>query len=126
MDLIIINSMAHQVVIEVVREYHFEAAHTLAWHPGKCSRIHGHSYRLEAAVGGELDQRGVVQEFGELDQVVQPLIETLDHCDLGTVVDNPTAERIATWLFERIEAETPGLTWIRLWETARSSVVVRA
>ncbi|MBI5027397.1 MAG: 6-carboxytetrahydropterin synthase [Actinobacteria bacterium] len=51
----------------------------------------GAAYRLEAAVGGELDQRGVVQDFAEIGQVVQPLIDTLDHCDLGTVVDNPTA-----------------------------------
>ena len=118
--------MAEWSALEIVREYRFEAAHTLPWHPGKCSRIHGHSYRVEVAVRGPLDQRGVVMEFDELDHFVRPVIEELDHRDLGQVVDNPTAERTATWLFGRLVDDLPGLRWIRLWETTRSSVVVRA
>lgn len=118
--------MAEWSALEIVREYRFEAAHTLVWHPGKCSRIHGHSYRVEVAIRGPLDQRGVVVEFGELDQLVNPAIEELDHRDLGQVIDNPTAERIAAWLFGRLVDDLPGLQWVRLWETARSSVVVRA
>jgi len=54
--------------ISIVRRYRFEAAHTLPWHPGKCSRTHGHSYVLEVQVAGELDNRGVVMDFAEVCQ----------------------------------------------------------
>jgi len=107
--------------IAVQRRYDFEAAHTLPWHAGKCSRPHGHSYRLEVRVEGPLDQRGVVMEFDELDSVVESqVIERLDHTDLNATLPNPTAENVALWVAEQLA----GLPWsvIELWETAAGSV----
>ena len=49
----------------------FEAAHRLAWHPGKCRNLHGHSYRLDVSVEGPLDANGVVLDFDTLQDVVR-------------------------------------------------------
>lgn len=107
----------------LVREFRFEAAHTLLWHPGKCSRPHGHSYRLEVTVEGEPDDRGVVMDFADLKRAVTTsVLDRVDHNDLNGIIDNPTAERVIAqiggWLDEA------GLAWstLRLWETADCSV----
>jgi 6-pyruvoyl-tetrahydropterin synthase len=47
----------------VMRTATFEAAHRLAWHPGKCRNLHGHAYRLDVTVGGPLEHHGVVVDF---------------------------------------------------------------
>jgi 6-pyruvoyltetrahydropterin/6-carboxytetrahydropterin synthase len=111
--------------LTVVRRYRFEAAHQLPWHPGKCRRLHGHSYVLEIRVSGGLDERGVVMDFAEVDAVVDKhVLEVLDHADLNEVLDNPTAELVASWIGERLD--TVGLGWssLRLWETQDGSVVL--
>ena len=109
--------------ISVTRRYGFEAAHVLPWHNGKCSRPHGHSYRLEVRVEGPVDERGVVIEFGDVDAVVNTqILQLLDHTDLNDTISNPTAENLALWIAERLAP----LPWsvIELWETARGSVRV--
>lgn len=114
--------------IGVVRRYGFEAAHALAWHPGKCRRVHGHSYVLEVEVAGSLDERGVVLDFAEVDAVVEEHVlggpDGLDHVDLNDRLDNPTAELVAVLIGERLDGA--GLPWtrLRLWETADGSVVL--
>lgn len=95
----------------------------LSWHPGKCRRLHGHSYVLEVRVGGELDERGVVMDFAEVDAVVhERIVSSLDHSYLNDLIDNPTAELVVNWIGTRLEED--GLRWtsLRLWETEDGSV----
>jgi 6-pyruvoyltetrahydropterin/6-carboxytetrahydropterin synthase len=114
-----------QMQMTITRRYRFEAAHRLPWHSGKCRRLHGHSYVLELRVTGELDGRGVVMEFSEVDAVVQKLVlAVLDHCDLNEIMNNPTAELVAAWIGDRLSI--PELPWssLRLWETEDGSVLL--
>jgi 6-pyruvoyltetrahydropterin/6-carboxytetrahydropterin synthase len=116
------------VSVSVVRRYRFEAAHRLEWHPGKCRQLHGHSYVLEVEVAGKLDDRGVVLDFAEVDEVVGAVVlrgpDGLDHADLNDRLANPTAELIAELIGKRLDAV--GLRWsrLRLWETEDGSVVL--
>jgi 6-pyruvoyltetrahydropterin/6-carboxytetrahydropterin synthase len=112
------------VQTSIVRRYRFEAAHQLPWHAGKCANLHGHSYILEVTVTGELDQRGVVMEFSELDAVVDPVIETLDHRYLNDQFENPTAEVVARSIAQALDAGRVAWTSLRMWETEDGSVVV--
>lgn len=113
--------------MKVVRSYRFEAAHHLEWHPGKCSRQHGHSYRLEVTVEGPVDDRGVVVDFADVDAVVDHhVIDVLDHTDLNALVDNPTAEVVAVWIGNALTRADLAWTSLRLWETERGSVVLQA
>lgn len=113
------------------KHFRFEAAHVLPHHPGKCSRLHGHSYRLEVAVRGPLQQagpaRGMVVDFDEISAVVRPLvIERLDHASLNDVMENPTAELIALWIWDELAGKLPQLDEIVVWETPTACAVVRA
>jgi 6-pyruvoyltetrahydropterin/6-carboxytetrahydropterin synthase len=108
---------------EICREYEFDAAHRLDWHPGKCRNLHGHTYRLEVTTRGGVDDRGVVMDFSELDAIVRTrVLDDLDHCFLNDVLDNPTAERIGAWIWRRLAESELALSELRLWETRRSSV----
>jgi 6-pyruvoyltetrahydropterin/6-carboxytetrahydropterin synthase len=111
-----------------MRRYAFEAAHVLPWHPGKCSQLHGHSYQLLLTVEGVLDERGVVAEFGELDDLVEATVidgeHGLDHTDLNRVIDNPTVERVAMHIAERLSAIAIKWTRLELWETSKGAAVI--
>jgi 6-pyruvoyltetrahydropterin/6-carboxytetrahydropterin synthase len=105
----------------------FEAAHRLAWHPGKCRNLHGHSYRLDVTVGGPLDGNGVVIDFDVLTDIVQhSVIAEWDHKDLNTLIENPTAELLAHRAWELLTDAGLALEGLRLWETNDSSVVLTA
>ncbi len=109
--------------LTMVREFRFEAAHRLAWHYGKCARVHGHSYRLEVTVEGQVDDHGVIMDFADVKTAVnEAVIDKVDHRDLNEVIENPTAERIVIQIGEWLDGA--GLTWssLRLWETASCSV----
>jgi 6-pyruvoyltetrahydropterin/6-carboxytetrahydropterin synthase len=63
----------------------FEASHVLPKHPGKCSKLHGHSWKLTVSVMGKVDSRsGFVMDFFELKKIVQEeIIDLVDHAHLG-------------------------------------------
>ena len=111
----------------VTRSFSFEAAHQLEWHAGACKNLHGHSYRLEVTVIGELDDNGIVIDFGDLRDIVQrDVIDRFDHTYLNDLLPNPTAELIAADIWSRlIQAHLP-LDRIVLWETENSRVEISA
>lgn len=109
------------------RRYAFEASHTLPRHPGKCRRLHGHSYRFIVELTGPIDpEQGLVIDFDELDRIVAgAVIAPLDHRHLNDIIDNPTAEHIAIWIYRALAPAVPGLTSIELFEIEGASVVYR-
>lgn len=54
-------------------------SHRLPYHEGHCKNIHGHSYKLQIALEGEPDVRGMLLDFYHIEKIVQPLINQLDH-----------------------------------------------
>jgi 6-pyruvoyltetrahydropterin/6-carboxytetrahydropterin synthase len=113
--------------VRVRRRFDFESAHRLPHHPGKCRELHGHSYRLLVTVDRPVDAvTGLAIDFGDLKRVVgEAVVEVLDHRFLNDLLDNPTAERIAVWTWERLAPVLPGLVEVELFETRRCSVVYR-
>lgn len=107
----------------VTCSFTFEAAHRLAWHPGKCRNLHGHSYRLDVTVSGPLDDNGVVIDFDRLSEIVhREVITAWDHRDLNQVIDNPTAELLAHRAWDLLTDAGLAVAGLRLWETTDSSV----
>ena len=88
------------------RTYRFESAHHLPLLPDghRCKNVHGHNYRIEVVVRGNLDRRGFVKDFAELDAEILPLVAKVDHRLLNDIegLENPTAELIAAWFYARI------------------------
>jgi 6-pyruvoyltetrahydropterin/6-carboxytetrahydropterin synthase len=108
--------------VSLVHEYHFEAAHRLPKVPAghKCSRLHGHSFKILVAIAGEVNpETGWLLDFGELDRLWAPLYEKLDHRYLNEVpgLENPTSEVLAKWLWDALKPGLPILTQVTVCET---------
>jgi 6-pyruvoyltetrahydropterin/6-carboxytetrahydropterin synthase len=108
-------------------EFYFAAAHRLPRYDGPCFRMHGHNYRFFVALEGEVDPRtGMIADFGEVKRIVQEqVLARVDHQNLNDVLENPTAENIARWIWEALEPHVPGLAEIRLYEIPDSCVTYR-
>ena len=92
-------------------ESEFAAAHFLTHYHGKCERLHGHNYRVVVwARGASLDAGGMLVDFGQLKAALRKIMAELDHTNLNdneVFAGDPSAERIAEYIFKRIEAELP-------------------
>ncbi|WP_297833391.1 6-carboxytetrahydropterin synthase QueD [Thermomonas sp.] len=111
--------------MDIFKAFTFEAAHRLPNVPDghKCARLHGHSFRVELHVAGEPDPHtGWVMDFAELARAFQPLHERLDHRYLNEIegLENPTSERLAQWIWERVRPTVPLLSEVVVRETCTS------
>ena len=59
----------------VSKEFTFDAAHHLFHYEGKCKSLHGHTYHLQIAVSGYLDERGMTYDFGDLKSIYKDHLE---------------------------------------------------
>lgn len=114
--------------MEIFKEFQLESAHRLPNVPPghKCARLHGHSFRVEVWVRGEVDpELGWVQDFAELKAAFRPLHEELDHNCLNEVpgLENPTSENLAKWIWERLLPSLPQLSRVVVRETCTSGCV---
>lgn len=100
-------------MFEVRVEAGFSAAHFLKDYHGKCESLHGHNYKVYAhARGNELDEGGMLLDFGELKSALREACGELDHTNLNDIEEfsqNPSAERIARRIFNRMKALSPAL-----------------
>ena len=105
--------------------FQVEAAHRLPNVPPghKCARLHGHSFRIEVHVDGALDPTlGWVMDFADIKAAFQPIFDRLDHHYLNDVegLENPTSERLAVWIWDRLKPRLPALARIVVHETCTS------
>ena len=115
---------------ELVQTFRFEAAHSLPNVPPghKCGRLHGHSYRVDVHVRGQVDDaKGWLMDFGDLKQAVAPVLEELDHRLLGEVpgLASSTSEMIARHIWRRLQPALPMLSAVVVWESESSRCIYR-
>ena len=94
---------------ELTVESAFEAAHRIENYPGKCARLHGHNWIVEAIVQGkELNELGILIDFKVLKAELNKILDELDHRYLNELENfakkNPTAENLAKEIFEKLSA----------------------
>ncbi len=66
--------------------------------------MHGHTYRLIVTLEGAVQSNGLVIDFVVLKRIVKKqVLDTLDHNVLNDVIDNPSAERIAVWIWDQLK-----------------------
>jgi 6-pyruvoyltetrahydropterin/6-carboxytetrahydropterin synthase len=109
-------------MVELVKDFRFEAAHYLPNVPDghKCRRMHGHSFRGEVALRGEIDARtGWIMDFADLKRVIDPVVSRLDHYLLNEIegLENPTSEVLAIWLWGQLAPRLPLLHRVTIEET---------
>lgn len=128
----------------IAKDFHWEMGHRLPYHNGGCRNIHGHSYRMRVAIDGTLDSGGMVLDYFILKEIVDPLVDQLDHsflCDdkdtemldffekttlkHSVVPFHTTAENIVGWFLQQIAPRLgsyPNLMTlqVRIYETERT------
>jgi len=111
--------------VRLAKTFGFEAAHWLPTFPDghKCRRLHGHSFRVEVIVEGELDPaKGFLVDYGDIRRAVEPIEKALDHRCLNDLegLENPTSELIAAWIWNRLAPALPLLAEVVVHETCTS------
>jgi len=111
--------------MNIFKVFTLEAAHRLPNVPEghKCARLHGHSFRVELHLTGDVGaESGWVMDFGDVKAVFQPLYEQLDHHYLNDIqgLENPTSERLAVWIWDRLKPALPLLSEVVVHETCTS------
>ena len=119
------NGFDRFIVFFSSKEFTFDAAHHLFHYEGKCKSLHGHTYHLQIAVSGFLDERGMTYDFGDIKAIYKNYLEPhLDHRYLNETLPymNTTAENMVYWIFQTMNQELPDerglrLEYVRLYET---------
>ena len=93
---------------EITVKSQFSGAHYLREYRGKCEKIHGHNWLVEATLCGEkLDDTGMLLDFKELKKALNSILDEFDHTLLNDHPEfknqNPSAERIAKYIFHRMK-----------------------
>lgn len=114
-------------MFELMVEDTFDAAHCLRGYEGACDRLHGHTYRVQCVVRlTELDSRGIGVDFRDMKTALAEALTVLDHQFLNDLplfqVENPSAENLAKYLFERMrDLLGSPVAKVTVWETANSA-----
>ena len=82
--------------------------------------MHGHGFEVILHADQDLHGRDLGVDFDRLGELWRPLHATLHHACLNDLpgLDNPTSERLAAWLWQRLQPELPPLSWVTVYETA--------
>lgn len=133
-------------MFKVSKEFSFDMAHILDGHDGKCQNLHGHTYKLQVEVNGDLvvdgAKKGMVVDFTDVKRIVKAaILDPMDHafiydttsereCKIAALLNElnsktfgipvrTTAEEMARFMFNRLKDQLP-ISAIRLWETPTS------
>jgi len=134
----------------VTKSVKFDAAHILTNHQGLCKNLHGHTYRVDLSVTQQDgDKSDMVIDFKDLKAVATSVIcDRFDHAfvystasegesEIASVVEKhgmrtvalpfrSTAENLARYFFGELKPLIPGLSSVKVWETADSCAEFRA
>ncbi|GMU43280.1 MAG: 6-carboxytetrahydropterin synthase QueD [Xanthomonadales bacterium] len=116
--------------MNIFKIFTIEAAHRLPNLPAshKCSRLHGHSFRIELHLVGQLQQpQGWVMDFADVKSAFLPIFEQIDHHYLNEVpgLENPTSECLAEWIWDRLKPHLPQLSEVVIHETCTAGARYR-
>lgn len=108
--------------MKIAKEFRWEMGHRLPEHFGLCKNIHGHSYKMIVEFEGELDENQMVIDYYDVEKIINPVIEKLDHAFMVNIDDkavleflekmnskkvvvgfNSTAENICNYLLSEIK-----------------------
>jgi 6-pyruvoyltetrahydropterin/6-carboxytetrahydropterin synthase len=111
---------------EISTEVGFSAAHFIAGYEGDCAKLHGHNWKVRAAIRAVRSKpTGLTYDFRRLRALLTEVVAPLDHSVLNDLPffagRNPTAETIAEWIYHetctRIEDESVSLARVDVWES---------
>ncbi len=98
----------------------FQAAHFLKEYRGKCEKVHGHTFQVEAVVEvGKLDRTGIGLDFNRIKAKLAEILP--DHTLLNDVYRfNPSAENLARQFYSELREHFP-IKEVTVWESEDAS-----
>jgi 6-pyruvoyltetrahydropterin/6-carboxytetrahydropterin synthase len=105
---------------------HYDSAHFLRDYHGKCERLHGHRYVVEAAFGfDDLGAGGMAYDFADAKRTLREVAGELDHNNLNDLPAfdgiETSAENQARHIYDQMKVRTgeagSHLLYVRVWET---------
>ena len=93
---------------------YIDCAHLLPGHP-KCGQLHGHTYKVEVVVEGEMKE-GMVLDFADLKGRVRAVLARYDHRHLNDFMELPTVENICERLATEVAERVPIPFSLRVYE----------
>lgn len=112
-------------LVEIGKDFELCCAHVLPNHLGKCSRLHGHNYKIEVYMEGNINlETGMVEDFDRLTTLVQYLIiDLFDHQNLNDFYELPTAENLAVSWMDLLWKADHRFCRIVVWETSKCRAI---
>ena len=93
---------------------YMDCAHFLPDHK-KCGRPHGHTYKIEMIIEGEM-QNGMIMDFGDMKDKINAVLAEYDHQSLNDLLEYPSVENIAQMLQQRFRETFSYPFTLRIWE----------
>ncbi|MCM8760685.1 MAG: 6-carboxytetrahydropterin synthase [Candidatus Omnitrophica bacterium] len=117
-------------MFEIRVKSYFSSAHNLENYHGKCEKLHGHNWIVEAAfIYHSLDNTGLAIDFRIAKQQLAEVLEALDHSYLNELKIlkgmNPTSENLAKFIFEEIRKKNSAVSSVSVWESESSCATYR-
>lgn len=104
--------------MELSCTFRFAASHFLTKYHGKCENLHGHNYKIIVTIEGPVKEDGMVLDFKEIKTIVKSqVIDKVDHTHLNDLLENPSAENLAVWIWQELKEPLPQLKKIEVYET---------
>lgn len=107
----------------------FSAAHNLRNYRGKCEKLHGHNWQVEAVFQAEVLNKGaMVMDFTLAKKILKGVLKYFDHTYINKTKyfqkNNPTSENIAMFIFKNLSKKVKRYKCkvhsVSVWETPRS------
>ncbi|MDD3042498.1 MAG: 6-carboxytetrahydropterin synthase QueD [Methanosarcinaceae archaeon] len=94
---------------------YIDSAHYLPGH-GKCGRVHGHTYKIEVVIEGEVQENGMVIDFYDLKKGVKETLEEYDHRLLNDLIEFPSSEHLCQQVHVHLFEKFGFPLKVRVWE----------
>ncbi len=116
---------------ELSVEDDFDAAHYLRGYTGKCERLHGHRFRVQATLRIQhLNEIGLAYDFTVLKKHLKDVLSRFDHNPLNDTPPfdemNPSSENVARTVYDELKdllgGESRALYSVTVWESPGSQV----
>ena len=107
-------------------KWHYDSAHFLKSYHGKCERLHGHRYVVEAGLAFEqLGEGGMAYDFSEAKRAHRAVTDEMDHQNINDLPAfqelETSAENQAKYIFGELKGRlgpvSENLLYVKVWET---------
>jgi len=92
-----------------------DSAHYLPGHE-KCGKVHGHTYKIEVLIEGEVQENGMVIDFYDMKKGVNEILQEYDHTLLNELMEFPSSEYLCQQIHSKLFKKLGFPLRIKVWE----------